>query len=76
MQGVTAAQAAWLKAKVTEAPRTGNTLLVTHQPNLAQAFPDWGPNVADGETVVLRPDGHGGAAVVARIPIDQWTRLR
>ena len=76
MQGVAAAQAAWLKAKVTEVPRTGNTLLVTHQPNLAQAFPDWGPNVADGETVVLRPDGHGGAAVVARIPIDQWTRLR
>lgn len=74
MQGVTDAQAAWLRTRVTEVPRSGNTILVTHQPNLSRAFPDWGP-VADGETVVLQPDGKGGVAVVGRIPIDEWPRL-
>lgn len=76
MQGVTEARAAWLRARVTEAPRSGNTILVTHQPNLSRAFPDWGPSVADGETVVLRPDGKGGIALVGRIPIDEWPRRR
>jgi phosphohistidine phosphatase SixA len=76
MQGVTEAQAAWLRARVTQAPRTGNTLIVTHQPNLAKAFPAWGATVADGESVVLKPDGHNGADVVGRIAIDDWSRLR
>ena len=76
MQGISEAQAAWLRARVTETPLSGNTILVTHQPNLSRAFPDWGSSVADGETVLLRPDGKGGAAVVGRIPIEEWSRLR
>jgi len=76
MQGITEAQAAWLRSRVTETPRSGNTILVTHQPNLSRAFPDWGPSVADGETVILRPDGKGGSALVGRIPIEEWSRLR
>jgi phosphohistidine phosphatase SixA len=76
MQGVSEAQAAWLRSRVNEAPGSGNTLLVTHQPNLSRAFPEWGPSVADGETVVLRPDGRGGVAVMGRIPIGEWPSLR
>lgn len=76
MQGITEAQAAWLRARVTETPRSGNTILVTHQPNLARAFPDWGSSVADGETVILRPDGKGASALIGRIPIEEWSRLR
>lgn len=76
MQGITEAQAAWLRARVTEAPRSGNTILVTHQPNLSRAFPDWGSSVADGEAVILRPDGKGGTAILGRIPIAEWPRLR
>jgi len=76
MQGISESQAAWLRARVTEVPRTGNTLLVTHQPNLSRAFPDWGATVADGETVILRPDGKGEIALIGRIPIDEWPRLR
>ena len=76
MQGITEAQAAWLRSRVTETPRSGNTILVTHQPNLSRAFPDWGPSAADGETVILRPDGKGGSALVGRIPIEEWSRLR
>jgi phosphohistidine phosphatase SixA len=76
MQGVTEGPAAWLRAKASEVPKSGNTVLVTHQPNLARAFPDWGSTVADGETVVLRPDGHGQIAIVGRIPIERWPELR
>lgn len=75
MQGVSEPQAAWLRARVTRAPRAGNTLLVTHQPNLALAFPEWGASVGQGETVVFKPDGAGGATVVARVPIDEWPRV-
>jgi phosphohistidine phosphatase SixA len=74
MQGVTEAQAAWLRTRVSEAPTSGNTLLVTHQPNLSRAFPDWGGSVADGETVVLRPEGNGRIVIVGRIRIDEWPR--
>ena len=76
MQGVTDAQAGSLRTRVTEVPRSGNTILVTHQPNLSRAFPDWGPTVADGETVVLQPDGKGGITLIGRIPIDEWPKLR
>ena len=76
MQGITEAQAAWLRTRVTETPRVGNTILVTHQPNLSRAFPDWGASVADGGTVILRPDGKGGIALIGRIPIEAWSRLR
>ena len=74
MQGITEAQAIWLRTKVTEVPRSGNTVLVTHQPNLSRAFPDWGSVVEDGETVVIRPDGKGGISVVGRIRIGDWPR--
>ena len=76
MQGIGEAQAGWLRAKVTEVPRSGNTILVTHQPNLSRAFPNWGSTVADGETVVLRPDGKGGITVLGRIKIDDWSQMR
>jgi phosphohistidine phosphatase SixA len=76
MEGVTETQAAWLRTKAAERPATGNTVLVTHQPNVARAFPGWGAGVQQGETVVLRPDGNGGFTVAGRIPIREWPRLR
>jgi phosphohistidine phosphatase SixA len=76
MQGISEAQAAWLREKVTEVPRSGNTILVTHQPNLSRAFPNWGSTLADGETVVLRPDGKGGITVLGRIKIHDWSQMR
>lgn len=47
-----------------------------HQPNLLRAFPDWGPPVAGGESVILRPDGRGAVEVVDRIPIGERAHLR
>ncbi len=75
MQGVDESQAVWLRQKVTEVPRSGNLLLVTHQPNLSRAFADWGGTVADGEVVVIRPGGRGDVAVIGRLPIEAWTQL-
>jgi len=72
MQGVTDAQAAWLRTRVTQVPGIGNTIIVTHGPNLARAFPEWGAGVSEGETVVLRPDGKNGTTVVGTIRINEW----
>jgi phosphohistidine phosphatase SixA len=76
MQGITDAQATWLRQRARQTPRTGNTVIVTHQPNLTRAFPEWGSTVADGETVVLQPDGKGGTRILGRIPIERWPELR
>ena len=76
MSGGTAAQAAWLRMRVTQFPSGANTILVTHFPNLTGAFPQWAAGVADGESLVLGPDGKGGATLVARVKIDEWTKLK
>jgi phosphohistidine phosphatase SixA len=75
MQAVAAAQAAWLQKKVTQFPRGTNVLLVTHLPNLTGAFPKSAADVADGETLVFGPDGKGGATIVSRIKIEEWSAL-
>jgi phosphohistidine phosphatase SixA len=61
-------------AKAT-ADKMGNTLVITHQPNIARAFPNLS-DVADGETLVFRPDGKGGTMLAARVKIEEWARLR
>lgn len=68
-------QAAWLKARVAQAPAGTNTILVTHFPNINSAFPQSSAGLADGESLIFAPDGKGGAAVVARIKIEEWPRL-
>ena len=75
MQGVAEVDAAWLRAKAAEVPARGNTIIVTHMPNLSGAFPAWGA-VADGETVVVRPDGKGGTTLIRRLKIEEWSKLR
>jgi phosphohistidine phosphatase SixA len=75
MQGIGEGDASWLRAKAAEVPRRGNTIIVTHMPNLDRAFPGWSA-VAEGETVVVRPDGKGGATPIARVKIEEWSKLR
>jgi phosphohistidine phosphatase SixA len=76
MQGSTDAQAVWLQKKVTDLPAGNNTVLVTHSPNIARAFPSVASDVSEGEALVFGADGKGGAALVGRIKIDEWPRLR
>ncbi|HXP89112.1 MAG TPA: histidine phosphatase family protein [Bryobacteraceae bacterium] len=75
MQGGTAAQAAWLQKQVLQFPKGTNTILLTHLPNLTGAFPQWATGMADGEALILGPDGRGGAAVVARVKIEEWSAM-
>jgi phosphohistidine phosphatase SixA len=75
MQGGTEAQAVWLRKRLTQFPKGTNTILVTHFPNLRDAFPQVG-NVDDGEALVFGPDGKGGAVVAGRIKIEEWPAMR
>jgi phosphohistidine phosphatase SixA len=75
MQAANDTQAAWLKDRVSRASAGANVVIVTHMPNISRAFSEWGA-VADGEAVVLKPDGKGSATIVGRIKIDEWARLR
>lgn len=74
MQRITGASSAeWLKMTVAKKPASGrNTVLVTHMPNIAAAFPDQASGLADGETLVFKPDGQGHAALVAKVGIEEW----
>lgn len=66
---------AWLRNKAAETPRDrANTLLITHQPNIVGALGEQWSDVADGETLVVRP-GPTGPEVIARVKIDAWSGL-
>jgi phosphohistidine phosphatase SixA len=72
---VTPAQAAWLKARAAALPKAGNTFVVTHSPNLAQAFPELTPALAAGEAAIFAPDGNGGTKLLGRLKIEDWVGL-
>jgi hypothetical protein len=70
------ARGAWLRAKAAESPAVGkNTLIVTHFPNIVEAYPTEAAGLADGEALIFHPDGGGAALLVARVKIDDWTHL-
>jgi phosphohistidine phosphatase SixA len=75
MGGVSEAQSAWLKQQVLALPTGTNTILVTHLPNMAKAFPQETSGLSDGETLVFGADGKGGSMLVARIKIEQWPTM-
>jgi phosphohistidine phosphatase SixA len=74
MQAADERQAKWLNDRVSRASAGTNIVVVTHMPNLARAFPEWGA-IADGEAIVVKPDGKGRATIVGRIKIEDWPRL-
>jgi broad specificity phosphatase PhoE len=60
---------------VAVVPEAGsNTLIVSHKPNIIDAFgKDWF-EVREGEASVFKPDGTGKAALVARLQTTDWTK--
>ena len=62
-----------LRALVATAPDPGtNTLIVTHKPNILDAFgKDWF-EIKEGEASIFKPEGNA-FALVSRIQIGQWT---
>jgi phosphohistidine phosphatase SixA len=62
---------AWLRAKAAQPPGPGlNTLIITHLPNMVEAFDGDALGLADGEALIFRPPGTRRA--LARISIRDW----
>jgi phosphohistidine phosphatase SixA len=69
-------RATWLRQKVAQKPpASGNTIIVTHFPNINEAFAGYAAGLGDGEALIFHPDGHGPAAFVGRVKIQQWPQL-
>ena len=64
-----------LKKMAGMVPEAGkNTLIVTHKPNIMDAFgKDWF-DVKEGEASVFRPDGSGKAVLLARPQAVDWIK--
>lgn len=76
MQRITEAPAEWLRKRVAMPPRVGSdTVIVTHMPNIVAAYGQAANGASDGETFVFRPDGKGGAELIARVKIEEWPVL-
>jgi phosphohistidine phosphatase SixA len=62
-----------LRAIATAPPTAGtNTLVVTHKPNILDAFgKDWF-EIEEGEASIFKPDGKGAYTLIVRVLIDQW----
>jgi broad specificity phosphatase PhoE len=67
---------AMLRKMASTPPAAGtNTIIVTHKPNVIDAFgKDWF-DVKEGEASVFKPDGQGGFAAVGRVLADRWSDL-
>jgi len=62
-----------LRALAAAAPDPGtNTLIVTHKPNILDAFgKDWF-EIREGEASVFKPDGGGKSTLIGRVQIAEW----
>lgn len=65
------------RAIVGAAPDPGtNTLVVTHKPNILDAFgKDWF-EIKEGEASIFKPAGGGKYAPIARVQIGQWATAK
>ena len=67
--------AALRKMAGTMPPAGTNVIVVTHKPNIVDAFgKDWF-DVREGEASVFKPDGNGGYKPIARIQAGDWSKL-
>ncbi len=66
-----------LREMAATTPEAGtNTLIVTHKPNILDAFGrDWF-EIKEGEASVFKPTGDGKFSLVGRVAIDQWVTAR
>jgi len=56
-------------------PVDNNLVIVTHKPNLLEAFgKDWS-DVREGEASVFEPDGKGGYKLIVRVQMSEWNSL-
>jgi broad specificity phosphatase PhoE len=65
------------RALVATPPDPGtNTLIVSHKPNIIDAFgKDWF-EIKEGEASIFKPEGGGKSTLVTRVQIGQWTAAK
>ena len=65
------------RALVAAPPDPGtNTLIVSHKPNIIDAFgKDWF-EIKEGEASIFKPEGGGKSTLVTRVQIGQWTAAK
>jgi phosphohistidine phosphatase SixA len=74
--GKNAERTASLRAEVALVPEAvTNTVLITQLSNIADAFGADAKDLAEGESLIYRPDGHGKATLAARVKIEDWPKL-
>jgi phosphohistidine phosphatase SixA len=72
----TGGHARWLKALTSKSPAPGtNTLIITHFPNISEAFGASAAGLADGEALILQPIAQGDPTLLRRIKIEDWNQL-
>ena len=74
--GMSTERTASLRAEAALVPKAlTNVVMITHPANIADAFGVAERNLADGEALIYRPDGHGKIALIARVKIEDWPKL-
>jgi phosphohistidine phosphatase SixA len=67
--------AALRKLAGTAPPAGSNVVIVSHKPNIMDAFgKDWF-DIREGEASIFKPDGSGGYKLVARVQANEWAKL-
>jgi phosphohistidine phosphatase SixA len=69
-------RAAAMKKLVATAPPGGsNVVLVSHKPNILDAFGKSWFDIREGEASIFKPDGSGGAKFIVRVQAADWSKL-
>jgi broad specificity phosphatase PhoE len=66
---------AMLKIVATQPAKGTNTLLVSHKPNIVDAFGNSWSDVQEGEASIFRPYGNGKYLFVGRVQASEWSEL-
>jgi len=59
----------------TRPPADSNLVLVSHKPNIIDAFGKNWEDIHEGEASVFAPDGNGGYRLIVRIEAGDWGKL-
>ena len=66
---------AFRKMVATVPPAASNVVIVSHKPNILDAFgKDWF-DIREGEASVFKPDSSGGYKLIVRIQASEWSKL-
>jgi broad specificity phosphatase PhoE len=56
-------------------PAGDNLVIVSHKPNIIDAFGNDWSDLREGEASVFEPDGDGGYKLIVRVQSDEWVKL-